>query len=123
MGDSRRVLLVISHGDTADLYTIALENAGYQVARAPRLSDAARACRDTTCDAVIVNVLPRDDASRMGAAFRDARPGLVLIGLLSMQLPLATLEEVLRVFDEVVLIPCAPDALVSRLDRLLQQKK
>jgi hypothetical protein len=67
--------------------------------------------------------MPQHDAVALGALLREGRPDTVLVGLFSMQLPMSALKQLLEVFDDIVLIPCAPDALVSRIKRLEQLKK
>lgn len=123
MANARRVVFVSNHQDTAELYALALEAAGFSVECASDTAAALAVMGPTTPVAVVVHVLPRNDPAAIGALLRQGRPGTVLIGLFSIQLPVATLAAVLKFFDDVVLIPCAPDALVSRVVRLEEMKR
>ncbi len=117
------MVFVSNHQDTAELYALALEAAGFAVACAPDVA-AALALIDTIPPAaIIVHFLPRNDPAAIGALLRQGRPATVLIGLFSIHLPVATLQKVLASFDDVALIPCSPDTLVSRLLRLEEIKQ
>lgn len=124
MGESRPpVLLVTSHPDTAELYGFALEHAGFSVRCVPETDEAVDTCRAAPPLAVIVHFRPRHDPLAVGTALRQASVHAALLGLFSMQLPISTLSKVLESFDDVVMIPCAPDALVDRLTRVVQRKR
>jgi DNA-binding response OmpR family regulator len=73
--------------------------------------------------AIIVQIMPHHDAAALGAMLREGRPDTMLVGLFSIQLSVTTLKTLLQVFDDVVLIPCAPDALVARIRKLERLKK
>lgn len=123
MGNGRSVIFVSNHEDTADLYAFALEQAGYAPHCSPDIHAALTVLGSSAPLAVIVHLLPRHDPAAIGALLRQGRSATVLIGLLSMQLPVETLTHVLEVFDDVVLIPCSPDALVARVAKLEQAKR
>ncbi len=123
MGEVRLVMLVTGHDDTAELYRFALERSGYSVQRYRTPPDAVAACRRTTPLAVVVHFAPREDAVATGAALRSISLRTVLVGLFSIQLPMSALAQVLETFDDVIMIPCAPDALVTRVARLEERKQ
>lgn len=116
-------MIVTTHADTAELYAFALEHAGFAVRCVPTPDEAVPACLDTPPMAVVIHVSPRVNAEAIGTALRRASPSTALIGLFSMQLPMTSLKTVLDAFDDVVMIPCSPDALVARLGRLLERKR
>jgi DNA-binding response OmpR family regulator len=117
------VLLVSRHSDTRELYGYALGQAGFACRGVASLADAVTDAGQVASNAVIVQLHPTDDPAEVGRAVRQAVPRAALIGLVSMQLPVATLKQVLGTFDDVVLIPCSPDALVARVTRLLRTRK
>lgn len=123
MGEVRLVTLVTDHDDTAELYSLALGRAGFDVARCTSIDAAVEACRARSPLAVVVHFTPRHDAASVGSVLRAGNPGTVLIGLFSIQLPLSTLRQVLDHFDDVIMIPCAPEALVARIVRLQERKR
>ena len=123
MAGTRPVVFVSNHQDTADLYAFALEEAGFAVVCAPDIASALAVIGAEPPTAIVVHFVPRNDPAAIGALLRQGRPGTVLFGLFSIQLPVKTLETVLAYFDDVVLIPCAPDALVTRLMRLEEMKR
>ena len=123
MGDPRRVVLVTNHPDTAELYAFGLERAEFAVTPVTSTREAVRICRAAPPDAVIVHFAPAENPAEVGATLRQSNPEMILIGLFSMRLPMTTLQQVLKTFDDVILIPCPPDALVARLQRLLKKKK
>ncbi|HSL21843.1 MAG TPA: hypothetical protein VK886_09920 [Vicinamibacterales bacterium] len=107
-----------AHPDTADLYGLALEQAGFAVLSCNEPQQAL-APRDLHAPlAIVVHFRPKDDPLQIGGSLRRAWPQAVLLGLFSMQLPVTALKNVLETFDDVVMIPCSPDALISRLARL-----
>jgi DNA-binding response OmpR family regulator len=116
------VLLISRHADTRDLYGYALEEAGFTCKGIPSIPDAMVQARETSPAALVVQLHPTDDPAEIGLKMREAVPRAALIGLVSMQLPVSTLKQVLGSFDDVVLIPCSPDALVARLNRLLRTR-
>jgi DNA-binding response OmpR family regulator len=120
---ARGVLLVSGHPDTAELYACAFEQAGFLCTGTRTEDEALAAARNATPAAVILHVHPNQDPAAIGVALRRAAPGAALIGLFSMRLPPPRLKEVLRSFDDVVLIPCPPDALVLRVMRLVERKR
>ena len=117
------VILVTGHDDTAELYRFALERAGYDVQRYISPRDAVEACRGIAPLAVIVHFTPREDPATVGAAFRSIGLRTVLVGLFSIQLSISALRQVLETFDDVIMIPCAPDALVAHVVRLEERKQ
>ena len=123
MAVPRCVLLVTNHPDTAELYAFALERAGFTVNTAANAGEAIRACHDAPPDATVVHFAPAENPGEVGKALRQANVKMILIGLFSMQLPMTTLQQILEIFDDVILIPCPPDALVNRVRRLLEKKK
>jgi DNA-binding response OmpR family regulator len=112
------VVLVSNHEDTADLYTYALEEAGYAVTCASDHLAALDSIARARPLAVVVHLFPYDDPLAIGALLRRRAPGIVLVGLVSVQLSMAILRAALTIFDDVVMIPCAPDALVDHVKRL-----
>lgn len=118
MGISRSVILVTTHPDTADLYGLALEQAGFAVHCCGEPVQALMPFEPHAPLAVVVHFRPKDDPLQIGGSLRRAWPQAVLLGLFSMQLPVAALKTVLETFDDVVMIPCSPDALIARLARL-----
>jgi DNA-binding response OmpR family regulator len=123
VSDPRGVILVTDHEDTAELYRLALEHAGYSVQRCLTANDAVDACAVSAPLAIVVHFTPRHDAAATGAMLRSHNPGSVLIGLFSIQLQLSTLRDVLDHFDDVIMIPCVPETLVSRIVRLQERKR
>ncbi len=123
MAGTRPVVFVSNHQDTADLYAFALEEAGFAVVCAPDVASALAVIGADMPTAIVVHFMPRNDPAAIGALLRQGRAGTVLIGLFSIQLPVKTLETVLSYLDDVVLIPCPPDALVSRLMQLEEMKR
>ena len=123
MGVPRCVLLVTNHPDTAELYAFALERAGFTVNTAANPREAVRACQDAPPDVTVVHFAPAENPTDVGRTLRESSAEMILIGLFSMQLPVTTLQQLLHFFDDVILIPCPPDALVDRLQRLLEKKK
>jgi DNA-binding response OmpR family regulator len=122
VGDPRCVLLVTNHPDTADLYAFALNRAGFTVTSAATPGEALKTCHDAPPDAVIVHFAPAENPAKIGESLRQSNPHMILIGLFSMQLPMTALQHVLQTFDDVILIPCPPDALVTRLQRLFKKQ-
>jgi DNA-binding response OmpR family regulator len=120
---ARGVLLVSGHPDTAELYTCALEQAGFECTGTRTADEAVAVARSTRPLAVILHVHPNQDPAAIGVSLRQAAPAAALIGLVSMPLPPPRLKEVLRSFDDVVLIPCTPDALIVRVTRLVERKR
>jgi DNA-binding response OmpR family regulator len=116
-------MLVTDHDDTAELYRPGLENASFAVQRCETIDEAIAACHACKPLAIVVHFTPRHDASTVGAALRSGNPGAVLIGLFSIQLSLGSLKTVLEDFDDVILIPCAPEALVARVVGLHEKKE
>jgi DNA-binding response OmpR family regulator len=116
------ILLISRHADTRDLYGYALEQAGFACKGIPSIPDAVAQARQASPAALVVQLHPSDDPAEIGQQIREAVPRAALIGLVSMQLPVSTLKQVLASFDDVVLIPCSPDALVARLTRLLRTR-
>lgn len=123
MGEQRLVLLVTEHDDTAELYQLGLEQAGFLVQRCGAVEEATDVCRLSAPTAIVVHFTPRHDPAAAGVLLRAGNPRAVLIGLFSIQLPLASLRRVLDTFDDVIIIPCTPDALVARVVRLKERKQ
>lgn len=123
MGETRLVTLVTDHDDTADLYRLALEQAEFKVERCTSIDAAVDICRSRASMAIVVHITPRHDPASAGLMLRSANPGAILIGLFSIQLPLSTLRDVLDQFDDVIMIPCVPEALVGRIVRLQERKR
>lgn len=123
LAEGRIVLFVSNHADTADLYSYALEQAGYRVKCVADMHAAITAAGTPIPLAIVVHLLPRHDPVAVGALLRQGRPSTVIIGLISMQLSIDALKRVLGVFDDVVMIPCTPDALVSRVVGLERVKR
>lgn len=123
VGEVRLVLLVTGHDDTAELYRFALERAGYAVERYRTPVEAVEACRSLAPVAIVVHFTPRENPTAVGAAFRSLTLRTVLVGLFSIQLPISALRQVLESFDDVIMIPCTPDALVSHVVRLQERKQ
>jgi DNA-binding response OmpR family regulator len=118
LGTRPDVLLVSNHPDTAEVYSSALEAAGFSVLCAPDVEAALAVIGPDAPRGIIVDLLPRQDPVALGAMLREGRPATFLVGLLSMEIPLSALKPVLDVFDDVVLVPCSPEALVVRLLKL-----
>jgi DNA-binding response OmpR family regulator len=115
-------MLVTDHDDTAELYTLALEHAGFAVQRFHEPAEVVRASRTTPPLAVVVHFSPRQDPAAVGVTLRSVGFRTVLLGLFSIQLPLTALRDVLETFDDVIMIPCSPEALVTRIVRLGERK-
>jgi DNA-binding response OmpR family regulator len=122
VGERRVVLFVSNHPDTAELYAYALEDAGFSVQCAADIEAALAVIGSDVPSVIIVHLLPRQNPTTIGAQLRKGRSSAVLIGLMSVQLPLASLKPMLDVFDDVVLIPCTPEALVGHVIKLEQEK-
>jgi DNA-binding response OmpR family regulator len=116
------VVLVSNHEDTADLYSYALEEAGFAVACASDHLAALDSIAGAQPLAVVVHLFPYDDPLAIGTLLRRRAPDIVLVGLVSVQLSIATLRAALTIFDDVVMIPCAPDALVDHVRRLEKKR-
>lgn len=116
-------MLVTDHDDTADLYRFALEQADFSVQRYVTIDESVVASRTSAPLAIVVHCTPRHDPAAVGAVLRACNPRAVLIGLFSIQLPLTLLKRVLDHFDDVIVIPCSPDALVTRVMRLQEKKR
>lgn len=119
----RAVLLVSNHPDTVELYAFALEHAGFSCRGIRTTAEALASARQSAPLAIVLHIHPSEDPAEVGRSLRQAAPLAALIGLFSMQLPLASLKHVLQSFDDVLLIPCSPDALVARLLTLLETKR
>jgi DNA-binding response OmpR family regulator len=115
VGDRPSVLLVSNHPDTAELYAYALDLAGFEVHCSEDPHGTPVPPISATPIAVIMHLLPRHDPLAVGALLRQRAPGAMLIGLISVRLRPETLDSMLAIFDDVVMIPCMPDALVKRL--------
>lgn len=102
---------------------MALERADFSTARCRTVDEAVEACRAAAPIAIVVHFAPRHDPATVGSVLRAGNPGSVLIGLFSIQLSLSTLKHVLDNFDDVIMIPCAPEALVARVMRLQERKR
>ncbi len=116
-------MLVTGHDDTAELYRFALERAGYAVRRYRAPQDAVEDCSRIAPFAVVVHFTPREDPTAVGVALRSISLRTILVGLFSIQLPISALHRVLETFDDVVMIPCTPDALVGHIVRLQERKQ
>lgn len=123
MADVRLVILVTEHDDTAELYQLALEHAAFRVTRCRAIEEAEAACRARRPIAIVVHFAPRHDPVAAGSLLRAENPQAVLIGLFSIQLSQESLKGVLDKFDDAIVIPCSPDALVTRIVRLHQRKE
>lgn len=122
MGQTRPVTLITEHDDTAELYRLVLEQAGFRTERFDTVDRAVSAPRSQPPAAIIVQFTPRQDPAAVGRILRSSNPDVVLIGLFSIQLPLSTLRHVLHHFDDVIMIPCTPEALVAHVVRLQERK-
>jgi DNA-binding response OmpR family regulator len=116
-------MLVTPHDDTAELYRFALERAGYAVERCRTPQEALEAGRHITPLAIVVHFTPRENPAAIGAALRSLSLRTVLVGLFSIQLQMSALRQVLETFDDVIMIPCTPDALVARVVGLEERKQ
>lgn len=122
MGDTPRVFFVTSHQDTAELYGFALEHAGFATRWLKSPAQAVEACRADPPTAAVVHFAPVDDPLGVSVALRQACGRATLIGLFSMVLPSSTLKQVLGNLNDVLMIPCSPDRLVSRLTFIIEHK-
>lgn len=120
---ARRVFFVSGHPDTAELYATALEQAGFRCIGISSAEQAVATARQAPPLAVVLHVHPNQDPAAIGLRLRQAAPGAALIGLFSMQPPTPRLKDVLRSFDDVMMIPCSPDSLVVRVLRLVEGKR
>jgi DNA-binding response OmpR family regulator len=123
VGDTPRVFFVTGHQDTAELYGFALEHAGFAVRWLKSPAHAVEACRADPPAAAVVHFAPvrRSGRCQPGPASRPAAAA-ALIGLFSMALPAATLKQVLGNLNDVLMIPCSPDRLVSRLSFIIEHQ-
>jgi DNA-binding response OmpR family regulator len=122
VGDTPRVFFVTSHQDTAELYGFALEHAGFATRWLKSPAHAVEACRADPPAAAVVHFAPVDDPLDVSQALRAACGRGALIGLFSMALPAATLKQVLGNLNDVLMIPCSPDRLVSRLTFIIEHQ-
>lgn len=87
--------------------------------------DAAIALlKERQASTVVVLIGPSDDAVAIGRALRE-EPGsadATLLALSSVQHRTDTLREVLQNFDDEMLIPCTPDALMQRIAALSRER-
>jgi hypothetical protein len=88
------------------LYSEALAAAGFEVQQAGALDEVPLRCADVA----IVQLHPRDDASRVGRDLRSRTECGVLIALVAFQLKAEP-----GIFDEVALIPLAPAELATMI--------
>jgi hypothetical protein len=86
------------------LYSEALGAAGFEVQQAGALEQVPLRCADVA----IVQLHPRDDASRVGRALRSRTECGLLIALVAFHLKAEP-----GTFDEVALIPLAPAELAT----------
>jgi DNA-binding response OmpR family regulator len=122
VGDTPRVFFVTGHQDTAELYGFALEHAGFAVRWLKSPAQAIEACRADPPAAAIVHFAPIDNPVDISLALRPASGRAALIGLFSMTLPSVTLKQVIGTLNDVLMIPCSPDRLVSRLSFIIEHK-
>lgn len=118
------VLLVCGHADTADLYKSALEHAGMATSVTQTPDAAIALLKERQASTVVVLIGPSDDAVAIGRALRE-EPGsadATLLALSSVQHRTDTLREVLQNFDDEMLIPCTPDALMQRIAALSRER-
>ncbi len=118
------VLLVCGHADTADLYKSALEYAGIATTVTPTQSEALGLLKEQHASAVVVLIGPADDPVTIGREFRQ-QPGsaaATLVALSSVQHRHDTLRELLENFDDEVMIPCTPSALIERITAIARDR-
>jgi DNA-binding response OmpR family regulator len=119
----RTVLFVSNHPDTAELYSFALKHAGFDCVCVETAQAAVALSRETIPGAIVLHLHPNEGPEEIGSALRQNAPGTALIGLFSVQLSSARLKQILRSFDDALLIPCTPDALVARVVRLMETRR
>lgn len=88
------------------LYSEALGAAGFEVQQAGALEQVPLRCADVA----IVQLHPRDDASRVGRDLRSRTECGLLIALVAFHLKAEP-----GIFDEVALIPLAPAELATMI--------
>ncbi len=118
------VLVVDDYDDGREMYAEFLELAGYRVSQAKDGAEALRKASDLLPDIILMDLsLPDIDGSDVARRLRkDPRTRQIRLVVLTGHAPENVQSETLQ-YDAFVTKPCAPDALVDAVARLLALRK
>lgn len=114
----KRVLVVDDYPDAIEVWKLLLEASGYGVATATDGASALRVAAQHRPDAVVVDLqLPDVPGLELARMLREqTAPAARLIALTGRAITPELEQQLVQVFDDVLVKPCEPSDLLARIE-------